>query len=158
MKKFIIFIFILIFFSCNSKYKYTTKLDMEILKSIQEVKVEKLLSYFAEQVEFDYSQEAYTMFHRAKDSKELLSGNISEYYRFLFELNPELKEKSWLSFKEALAIAYRVEAENNEVNEDGTYFRNIHIYTDSNYNRITLKCIDENSCQIISLLISASNL
>lgn len=158
MKKIIVLFLIFFLANCNSKYKYANKLDLEIIKSIQEEKVDRLISFLADQVEFDYAHEAYTMFSRAKDSKDLLSGNTSEYYRFLFQLAPELKEKSWLSFKEALVKSYKVEAENNEVNEDGSYLRSIHIYNESSYNRITLKCIEENDCKITSLLIAASKL
>jgi hypothetical protein len=132
---------------------------MGLLLSIEQEKLEDLIPYLGEQVEFDYSHEAYTMFSRIKDSRDLQLGQKSEYYRFLFQLDSEMKkDKSWLSFKEALKSSYKVEAENNEVNEDGSYLRSIHIYNEASYNRISLRCQGEDNCKITSLLIAASKI
>ncbi len=149
-----VFILTLVFilWTCSSKYKYTNSLDLEILKSIQEKNLKKLFEYFDDSVELDYSQDAYTIFSKTSDP----SDQKSEIYYYLFELQSVHKEKSWLSFKEALETSYKVEAENNEVNEDESYFRNIHIYNENAYNRITLKCYRENLCKITSMLISSS--
>lgn len=139
-------------FGCSSKYKYTNAIDLEILKSIEEKNLEKLFKYFDESVELDYAQDAYTIFNKTSDPSDL----NSEIYRYLFELQSVHKEKSWLSFREALLSCYKVEAENNEVNEDGSYFRNIHIYNENAYNRITLKCYQDDLCKITSMLIASS--
>lgn len=144
--------FLFLGLNCYSKYKYTNAQDMEILKAIEEKNLLHLLKHFDESVELDYAQEAYTIFNKTSDP----TGPNSEIYHYLFELQPVHKEKPWLSFREALITSYKVEAENNEVNEDGSYFRNIHIYNETSYNRITLKCYRDNLCKITNMLIASS--
>lgn len=143
---------VLVLFYCTSKFKYTNTFDMEILHAIEQKDIQKLFKYFDDSVELDYAQDAYTIFSKSSDP----SDSNSEIYHYLFELQPVHKERSWLSFREALVNSYKVEAENNEVNEDGSYFRNIHIYTESSYNRITIKCFREDLCKITSMLIASS--
>ncbi|MCX7997453.1 MAG: hypothetical protein N3A69_00690, partial [Leptospiraceae bacterium] len=152
--KFIVIITLLTLLNCTSKYKYTNKLDIQILKAIEEKDISTLFKYFDEAVELDYSQDAYTIFNKTSDP----SDPSSEIYHYLFELKPVHKEKSWLSFREALVSSYKVEAENNEVNEDGSYFRNIHIYNETAYNRITLKCFKEDLCKITTMTVSYTHL
>ncbi len=142
--------------SCDSKLVYLSTQDKEILQLIEKEQAEKLITHFAPAVEFDYGSEASIMFSPENDLADFLTGNKSEYYRFLFGLDDVFREKNWVSFKDALKVAYRVQGENGGVNPDKSYNRFIHIYSDKSYNRIGLKCAEENNCKINYLFLSSS--
>ncbi|MCB1177865.1 MAG: hypothetical protein KDK36_09825 [Leptospiraceae bacterium] len=156
IRLFILIIALLLIENCESKYVYLTDQDKEILNLIQTEQFEKLLEHFGNNIEFDYGSESYTMFSLKSDKEDYLKGKKSEYYKFIFQLDDFFKEKNWLSFREALLKAYRVQGENKETNDDKTYNRYIHIFTDKSYNRVGLKCIEENKCKINNLYISSS--
>ncbi|MDX1960593.1 MAG: hypothetical protein SFU98_18625 [Leptospiraceae bacterium] len=112
---------------------------------------------FSRKVEFDYGSETSIIFLKEKDSEELSKKNNSEVYRFLFELDDNLKKESgWLSVSEAIQSSYRIEGENNEVLDEKSYLRSIHIYNEKSYNRINLRCVSENTCKIIYFTMASS--
>jgi hypothetical protein len=142
---------------CDSKFRYLTSNDKEILKLIEKENAEKLLDFFSKQVEFDYGSEASMIFLTDSDRKDLLKGKESEFYRFIFGLDDKLKkDTNWLSLKEAIKKAYKVEGENNGSNEDKSYIHSIHIYNENAYNRINLRCTSESSCEIIYFTTASS--
>ncbi|MCB1142998.1 MAG: hypothetical protein KDK54_12200 [Leptospiraceae bacterium] len=145
--------------SCNHRFEYLTKQDKEIIVLIQSIQPTKLLEHFNEQVEFDYGSEGSIIFLKSSDSENLTKSTDSEVYNFLFKEKLEIPEKNtWISLRDSLNSAYKIEGENNEVNQDSSYFRSIHIYNEKSYNRINLKCREDGDCKIYYFLMSGARI
>lgn len=145
--------------SCDSKQKYTTKIDKQILTYLQKGNAEKLAEFFSDQVEFEYGVEGFMIYQKSSDEKEFLNNKDSQFHSFLFKLDEKIAgSTSWLCLKDAVTNAYKIEAENVEVLDDRSYIRSIHIYNDKSYNRINLKCKDEENCRIIYFNMGSSRI
>ncbi|HMV77802.1 MAG TPA: hypothetical protein PLJ29_12145 [Leptospiraceae bacterium] len=145
--------------SCDSKQKYTTKIDKQIITYLQKGNAEKLAELFSDQVEFEYGVEGFMIYQKSSDEKEFLTNKDSQFHSFLFKLDEKIAgSTSWLCLKDAVTNAYKIEAENVEVLDDRSYIRSIHIYNDKSYNRINLKCKDEENCRIIYFNMGSSRI
>jgi len=155
----ILIISVIFFNSCDSKQKYTTKVDKQIITYLQKGNAEKLAELFSDQVEFEYGVEGFMIYQKSSDEKDFISNKESQFHSFLFKLDDKIAgSTSWLCLKDAVTNAYKIEAENVEVLDDRSYIRSIHIYNDKSYNRINLKCKDEENCRIIYFNMGSSRI